>query len=289
MSIRNRSEPAPSRISPGLSRRAIPMVGSALLSVLLAACGTLPQPPSTSAPRNVLPMPAPAGNYRDAEPRFEPRSRLGNPPFYVVNGRRYVVLDAAHGFRERGIASWYGPDFHGKKTSNGEDYDMHGMTAAHKTLPLPSYVRITNLENGRSAIVRVNDRGPFVDNRVIDLSFAAASRLGVVQKGTAPVEVAVVEPGDAGVQVADPGPRPVMGKPRLYLQTGAFAQRENAERMRQRLLLAQLGPVDIRTEPAGDRPVHKVWVGPFADVTDLDVVSARLHGIGINDPRPTID
>ena len=264
-------------------------VGWALLSLLLAACGTLPHPPSKTALLTASPAQSASGGYRDAEPRLEPRSRLGNPPFYVVDGRRYVVLESAHGFQERGIASWYGPDFHGKMASNGEDYDMYTMTAAHKTLPLPCYVRVTNLENGRTAIVRVNDRGPFVDNRIIDLSFAAATRLGVVQKGTAPVEIAVVEPGDAGVQVADPGPRPVMGKPRLYLQTGAFAQRENAERMRQRLLLAQMGPVDIRTETAGDRPVHKVWVGPFADVTGLDAASARLHGIGINDPRPTID
>ncbi len=258
------------------------------LPLWLAACGQLPQEPVRHAPLSP-PVPQAKASYPDAVPRVEPRSRLGNPPYYVVDGRRYVVLDTAHGFRERGIASWYGPDFHGKYASNGEPYDMHAMTAAHKTLPLPCYVRVTNLENGRSAIVRVNDRGPFVGTRVIDLSFAAATRLGVVQKGTAPVEIAVVEPGEAGVAVVDAGPRPVEGKPRMYLQTGAFAQRENAERMRQRLLLAQIGPVDIRSEPSGGQAMHKVWLGPFSDVAALDAASEKLQGIGVRDPRPTID
>lgn len=257
-------------------------------SVLLAACGQLPHEPVRHAPLSP-PAPQARGPYPDAVPRFEPRSRLGNPPYYVVNGRRHVVLDTAHGFRERGIASWYGPEFHGKYASSGESYDMHAMTAAHKTLPLPSYVRVTNLENGRSAIVRVNDRGPFVGDRVIDLSFAAATRLGVVQKGTAPVEIVAVEPGEAGVAGVDAGPAPVMGKPRMYLQTGAFAQRENAERMRQRLLLAQLGPVDIRSEGAGGQVMHRVWLGPFSDIASLDVASAKLEDIGIRNPRPTID
>ncbi|HXF08242.1 MAG TPA: septal ring lytic transglycosylase RlpA family protein [Candidatus Acidoferrales bacterium] len=256
--------------------------------MLLTACGQLPHEPVRHAPLSP-PVPQAKGPYPDAVPRFEPRSRLGNPPYYVVDGRRYVVLETAHGFRERGIASWYGPDFHGKYASSGEPYDMHAMTAAHKTLPLPSYVRVTNLENGRSAIVRVNDRGPFVGNRVIDLSFAAATRLGLVQKGTAPVEIVAVEPGEAGVAVVDAGPRAIQGKPRMYLQTGAFSRRENAERMRQRLLLAELGPVDIRSEPSGGQAVHKVWVGPFADVATLDAVSAKLESIGIRDSRPTID
>jgi rare lipoprotein A len=148
---------------------------------------------------------------------------------------------------------------------------------------------VTNLENGRSAVVRVNDRGPFVGNRVIDLSFAAATRLGIVQQGTAPVEVVALEPAEAGAVIANAGPRAVAGKPRFYLQTGAFSQRENAERMRQRLLLARLGPVDIRSEPNGRQTVHKVWVGPFDDVTALDMASAKLEDLGIHDSRPTID
>ncbi|MDY6956990.1 MAG: septal ring lytic transglycosylase RlpA family protein [Pseudomonadota bacterium] len=257
--------------------------GAVLLGLLLTACGQLPHQPVHNAPLTPSASGA-SGHYPDAVPRVEPRSRLGNPPYYVVDGRRYVVLNSATGFYERGIASWYGPDFHGKSASSGEPYDMHAMTAAHKTLPLPSYVRVTNLENGRSAVVRVNDRGPFVGNRVIDLSFAAATRLGIVQQGTAPVEVVAIEPAEA-----DAGPRAVTGKPRFYLQTGAFSQRENAERMRQRLLLARLGPVDIRSEPNGRQTVHKVWVGPFNDVTALDMASAKLEDLGIHDSRPTID
>ncbi len=120
----------------------------------------------------------------------EPRSKQGNPPFYSVLGRRYVVLDSADGFIERGVASWYGPTFHGELTSNGESYNMYAMSAAHKTLPLPAYARVTNLSNGKSVVVRVNDRGPFAKNRIIDLSYTAAAKLDMLRgNGTALVEV----------------------------------------------------------------------------------------------------
>src|SRR3990170_3920862 len=142
------------------------------------------------------PPPVEAARIADAVPKPEPRSRGGNRP-YTVMGRQYVPLADARGYRERGVASWYGRKFHGRQTSNGETYDMHAMTAAHKTLPLPSYVRVRNLENGRSAIVRVNDRGPFLNNRIIDLSYAAASKLGIAGTGTGLVEVEAVEPGAA--------------------------------------------------------------------------------------------
>jgi rare lipoprotein A len=127
-------------------------------------------------------------------PRFEPRSPYGNPPFYVVAGHRYAVLPTSNGFVERGVASWYGTEFHGLRTSTGEPYDMFAMTAAHKTLPLPCYARVTNLSNGRSVVVRINDRGPFVDNRIIDLSYSAASKLDMIRKGTAFVQVEVLTP-----------------------------------------------------------------------------------------------
>jgi rare lipoprotein A len=120
------------------------------------------------------------------------RSKLGNPTSYVVFGKRYYVMDSAHGFVQRGTASWYGKKFHGRKTSSGEVYNMHEMTAAHKTLPLPSYVRVVNIENGRSIVVKVNDRGPFIGDRIIDLSFAGATKLGVVEPGTAEVEISVL-------------------------------------------------------------------------------------------------
>ncbi len=127
-------------------------------------------------------------------PRYEPRSPYGNPPFYDVFGKRYFVLSSSADYIERGVASWYGPGFHKVRTSTGETYDMYGMTAAHKTLPLPAYVRVTNLQNGRSVVVRVNDRGPFVGNRIIDLSYTAAAKLDMLRNGTAMVEVRSVGP-----------------------------------------------------------------------------------------------
>jgi rare lipoprotein A len=133
-------------------------------------------------------------NIPDAVPQVEPKSPYGNPESYVVFGRRYHTLDSSKGYVARGLASWYGPKFDGRRTSSGEPYDMYAMTAAHKTLPLPTYARVTNMENGRSAIVKVNDRGPFYGDRIIDLSYAAASKLGVVDNGTAMVEVRAINP-----------------------------------------------------------------------------------------------
>ena len=133
----------------------------------------------------------------DAIPKVEPRSRYGNPQSYVVFGKRYAVLKSADGYRKRGIASWYGTKFHGKRTSSGEPYDMYAMTAAHKSLPLPSYVRVTNLKNKRSVVVKVNDRGPFHENRIIDLSYAAAIKLGISDGGTGVVQVTVIDPRHA--------------------------------------------------------------------------------------------
>ncbi len=134
----------------------------------------------------------------DALPKVEPKSKLGNMASYVVFGKRYYTEDSSRGHLERGTASWYGEPFHGRKTSSGERYDMYQMTAAHKTLPLPCYVQVTNLENGRHAVVKVNDRGPFHGDRVIDLSYAAAKKLGVLSKGTARVEVKSIDPRDHG-------------------------------------------------------------------------------------------
>jgi peptidoglycan lytic transglycosylase len=132
----------------------------------------------------------------DAVPRSEPPSRYGNMESYEQDGRRYRVLETSEGYDERGIASWYGEQFHGRRTSSGETYDMYAMTAAHKTLPIPSYVEVTNLANGRKVILRVNDRGPFhdPDRRIIDVSHAAAVKLGMIGTGTAPVRVRAIEP-----------------------------------------------------------------------------------------------
>lgn len=167
-----------------------------------------------------IPLSQPKGDVirqsGDPEPRPEVRSRYGNPASYEQFGRRYVVMDSAANFRERGIASWYGPKFHGKRTSSGETYDMHAMTAAHKTLPLPTWVEVRNLKNNKSVFVKVNDRGPFVENRVIDLSRTAAERLDIITDGTGLVEVTVLEFDSAGNLLAPvpsaPLPAPIIVK-----------------------------------------------------------------------------
>src|SRR5882672_9702958 len=143
--------------------RTAAIVAASASSLLFAACA--------STPRRAVPAPPGPGSTTaaDAVPRVEPRSSHGNPPYYDVNGRRYQVLASADGYTERGVASWYGPDFQGHHTSSGEPYDMYAMSAAHRTLPIPCYARVTNLVNGRSVVVRITDRGPFVANRIVDL------------------------------------------------------------------------------------------------------------------------
>lgn len=158
---------------------------------------TPPAAVPSKPPAPVAGVPPPPGDpfsVPDAIPKFEPRARSGNPPFYQVFGKRYYVMASSLGYIERGVASWYGPGFHAERTSVGEPYDMYGMTAAHKTLSLPTYVRVTNLQNNRSIVVRVNDRGPFVGNRIIDLSYTAAAKLDMLRKGTAFVEVRAIDP-----------------------------------------------------------------------------------------------
>jgi rare lipoprotein A len=188
--------------------RALALPFCVAVAVGMAACfGARPRPETPGA-APVAPPPAERPpqpeSVPDIVPRIEPRSRNGNPPFYDVMGKRYFVLSSSSGYVERGVASWYGPGFHKVRTSTGELYDMYGMTAAHKTLPLPAYVRVTNLQNGRSIVVRVNDRGPFVGNRIIDLSYTAASKLDMLRNGTAMVEVRTIEPGSIGAPLAAP-------------------------------------------------------------------------------------
>ncbi len=181
------------------------LLGATLALALAAALtGCFSTPPHTdSNPASSLPpvpttLPPIPDSVPNAIPHIEPRARNGNPPFYDVFGKRYYVLSSSVGYIERGVASWYGPGFHKVRTSTGESYDMYGMTAAHKTLPLPAYVQVTNLQNGRSIVVRVNDRGPFVGNRIIDLSYTAAAKLDMLRNGTAIVEVRSIDPSQAG-------------------------------------------------------------------------------------------
>lgn len=168
------------------------LIGASLAGAL-ASCSSVPdqQPVASSSVEAAL---ATALAVDEPVPQFEPPSRSGNPDTYVVFGRRYRVKDSSEGYRETGTASWYGWDFHGRKTSSGPPFNMFELSAAHKSLPIPTYVRVTNLENGRSIVVKVNDRGPFIDDRAIDLSYAAAARLDMLEQGTAQVEIVALAP-----------------------------------------------------------------------------------------------
>ena len=221
----------------------------------------------------------------DAVPKVEPITKAGNKSPYTVLGKTYELLPTSRGYRERGVASWYGNKFHGRKTSNGEVYSMYGMTAAHKTLPIPSYVRVTNLANNRSVIVRVNDRGPFHGARIIDLSYAAAKKLDYSAKGTATVEVAAIDARDYQKNTVEQprinetpineAPVVATGKPpateksgNQYLQVGAFSSQVAAADLSERLQGVSEYPVVVRQlqEP---QPLYKVLVGPVNDQLKL--------------------
>jgi rare lipoprotein A len=247
----------------------------------------------------------------DAVPHAEPRSRNGNPSFYEVFGKRYYVLSSSVGYVERGVASWYGPGFHKERTSTGEPYDMYGMTAAHKTLPLPVFVRVTNLQNGLSVVVRVNDRGPFVNNRIIDLSYTAASKLGMLRNGTAMVEVrsidlteesstapivtaATLEPITAPPATATPlpnagAPVPPAVAAALYIQAGAFSDPKNAERLADKLRGGGYGKVFVRENQIAGRRMFRVRIGPVPDVAEFDRIVAALERVGISDAHLALD
>ena len=269
----------------------------AIALLALAACGGNKVrgdgPPSGSSRIPDLPG--------DAVPRPEPRSRYGNGPVYEVLGKRYTVMPSSSGYQERGVASWYGKKFHGNLTSNREVYNMYAMTAAHKTLPLPTYVRVRNLANDKSIVVRVNDRGPFVHNRIIDLSYSAALKLDMVKDGTSLVEVTAInfdEPsGDRPVRRSEPSaPPPASGEQapyrstpavvehRIYVQVGAFGDRANAERRLGALSLAGIKDAFIHEERAPERTLYRVRIGPVADVVQYDVLVEELENMGINDP-----
>jgi rare lipoprotein A len=258
-----------------------------LLSALFAAltgCGGFGLFESgDSAPRGGIDV----SRIQNAVPRVEPRSRSGNPSSYRVNGHTYHVMQNSYGYVERGIASWYGTKFHGRRTSSGEPYDMYAMTAAHRVLPLPTYAQVTNLRNGRSVVVRVNDRGPFHENRIIDLSYAAAAKLGILGTGTGLVEVRAIDPG----RPAPPPPRfaSYENDPIMYVQVGAFASRDNAERLRARLQGSIPQRIRIQTAYAGGIPLFRVQVGPLANVDQADAVSLQLARMGIQEMQVVIE
>jgi rare lipoprotein A len=268
-----------------IGRRGTPAAGTPVKS------GGAPAGARTGVP----PPPADPLSIPDAVPKAEPRARSGNPPFYDVFGKRYYVMASSGGYIERGVASWYGPGFHAERTSIGEPYDMYGMTAAHKTLSLPTYVRVTNLENSRSVIVRVNDRGPFVGNRIIDLSYTAAAKLDMLRHGTAFVEVRAIDPVADPIAAVAPVTSALLTPPArgaaggLYIQAGAFTDRSNAERLADRLRRGNYGNVFVRDVTAAGKTFYRVRIGPVADVAAFDRTVKAIENAGVNDARLALE
>lgn len=292
-----------------------------------AGCAQFPEQPKDNRPwgppSTNLPPPAPTGDYGpaqpvdvsnvpDAVPTEVTPSRSGNPSTYTVLGKTYTLVPSCKGYHDRGIASWYGLQFHGGRTSDGETYDMYAMSAANKVVPIPCYARVTNLKNGKSVIVKINDRGPFVENRLIDLSYAAASKLDMLGPGTALVDVTAVGPGDlpppaatappastvaaavvalppaASLAPAQAATPPVNGAPQVYVQVGAFAARANADAVVAKLGGAGVEHAFILPAQDGARTLYKVRIGPLADVDSVDKLASRLKELGYPDSQVVI-
>lgn len=279
----------------------------AIVLLGLAACGSqpptsAPAPPSSPAAKkgggyylDDGPGDHPPGNLDavpDAVPRAEPLHRFANRPYSVL-GRDYTPQREIGAYRERGIASWYGRKFHGQNTSSGEPYDMYGMTAAHPTLPIPSYARVTNPTNGKSVTVRINDRGPFHAGRIIDLSYTAAWKLGYVGQGSTLVDVVSLRPGQENITGTaatssddalaeliqnDTAPRPlpeVLDSGGMYLQLGAFGNADNAEALRGRLA-RELGSLGDRLHIKTGGGMHRLHLGPLASHEEAQRVAEQL-------------
>jgi len=216
----------------------------------------------------------------DAVPVDVTPSKYGNPDNYEVFGKRYYTLDSAQGFSEKGIASWYGKKFHGQRTSSGEIYDMYAMTAAHKTLPIPVFVEVSNLDNGRKAIVKVNDRGPFHEGRVIDLSYAAATRLGVAATGTANVSIRVIDKNGnflSNESSIDDTEEASVISDKLFIQVAAFADESNAVDFLRRLHDEGFRDVRMYIESKAKNPVYRVKIGPLPSQSVAQEVLAELE------------
>ena len=245
-------------------------VALAVLGLVLAGCaGKAPSTADGPSKRDIKPS-----DVRDAVPRDEPLARYGNHSPYTVLGKTYTVMASSKGYKERGIASWYGSKFHGRRTSSGEVYDMHLATAAHKRLPLPTYAEVTNLDNGRKMVVKINDRGPFHDGRIIDLSYAAAIKLGVDKTGTARVEVRAIDVKTrkrSAVKVADG----------TFLQVGAFKKRKTANRLADEMMEAHLRPVSVQKS----RGLYKVWIGPYTSESEIESSTRRVVELGYERPH----
>ena len=226
----------------------------------------------------------------DAVPKNEPKSKFGNPESYFVYGKKYYVRQDSTGFEESGIASWYGTKFHGHRTSSGETYDMYAMTAAHKTLPLPTYVSVRNLDNGNSVVVKVNDRGPFHENRVIDLSYVAALKLGIVKEGTGLVEIHAIDPGDNRRKEVPVQAVPSTERKGFYVQVGAFSDYANALKLSKKLTgladnLMQISEAVVSNK----KKLYRVRFGPITDIDIADRIVINLPRYGVNEHHIIVD
>ncbi|MDQ7074710.1 MAG: septal ring lytic transglycosylase RlpA family protein [Gammaproteobacteria bacterium] len=248
-----------------------------LFALLLSACGgTTLKPDEGDGPGRVLDP----SQIRDPIPKMEPRSRYGNPKSYVVFGKRYYVMPSSKGYQEKGIASWYGSKFHGRRTSSGEPFDMYLVTAAHRSLPLPTYVEITHLDNGRKIIAKVNDRGPFHAKRIIDLSYAAAAKLGILATGTGRVEVRALDLSSEGEkrEFDKVESNESVG---LSIQVGAYREEANAwamQRRLQRLFRRQGVTLYAARDPT---KLYRVRIGPLQNQQQADQVAQSLEQEGI--------
>ncbi|MDH5484298.1 MAG: septal ring lytic transglycosylase RlpA family protein [Gammaproteobacteria bacterium] len=252
------------------------------LVVMLASCSL-----RDSAPKNFNKH---ADSIRNAVPANEPKSRYGNPDSYTVMGKTYHVRDSSQGFVQSGDASWYGTKFHGRKTSSGEPYNMYAMTAAHKTLPLPTYVEVRHRENGRKVIVKVNDRGPFHPGRIIDLSYAAATKLGISGTGTGPVEIRAINTGGMDLDTSSvvlPEGGSVDGK--IHVQVAAMGSEQAAEQVATDLRSKSFNSVRINVVEADGKKLYRVRIGPIPDVDLAYRVLRNLNDAGLDTARVVVD
>lgn len=265
----------------GLYQNSMVLLGLLISSLALFGCA-----PGDRAPGGFVPDDTP-----NAVPKNEPLSRYGNPPSYTVMGRTYKVMQNANGFKEEGIASWYGTKFHGRRTSSGEPYNMYAMTAAHKSLPLPSYVEVTHKQNGRKIIVKVNDRGPFHEGRIIDLSYAAARKLGISATGTGPVSIRVINTAALDLDTRDvvmpSGNNNARGK--IHVQVAAMGTETAAETMAGELRSKHMQSVRVHVVENDGNKLYRVRIGPLPNVDLAYKVINDLNGIGVDSARVVVD
>lgn len=283
--------------------------GAALMLALLvlAGCAGSRVPSPDEAAGSSAPLPANYGRYsinqdrapsqaldpsliREVVPTPFKRTMAGNRSPYKVNGKAYTVMANEEGYTATGLASWYGEKFHGHRTSNGEIFDMYQLSAAHKSLPIPSYLKVTNLDNNRSVVVRVNDRGPFHSDRLLDLSYAAAWKLGFADRGTARVQVEAVLPGMYN-QDAPADRRVISGEVPAdrYLQVGAFSDLQAARDVTDRVQLMTSSPVFIQSVQTENAQLHRVRIGPIADPTEIDRITALVVDADLGSPYTVED